>query len=588
MVKKGDIMHRAILLVIMIGLFLPSYAQEGQGVIRQAVISDLDTDITSFNPLLCDDRACRIVTDLLFPTLLAPDYETGWYAAGTAENNAMATRWTISEDNLIYTFTLRDDAVWSDGKPITAYDYFYSYLARLELRGSRNLAPIVEEYISGVVPLNDSELAIIVNDPYCDALSLMDFVFLPSHVFDADFAATARDFFAGNDGVQAMWSAWHETFEYDFDFMHTHPFNEEPLVTGDSFEFVEWHQREHIRLKNGDLAYELIPVSDETTAIDLFFDGETNIVTQVPTERIADFANYPDVEIYETDTASWDYIAFNLADPTEPKSGFDEDGNPQEQGEHPILSNINVRQAIQLGIDREVLIDVALHGQGKAIPSVSNPISWEYNDTLSPIGFDADEAEHLLDEAGWVRVGNRSIRECVNCGSVDDGTTLSLSLGHLSFGHYPVAAILIQQQLRRIGFDIYTYSISFTDIFNQQFDLVLSSWGNGYPSDPLTHLILTPEADNLELDFYNWNFTSYNNPEVTDLLHQARTVPGCDLDTRKALYGEVQAIVQQDLPFAFLYVETEVNATHASVQNIVPQTYNFFWNLDEWRVFDAP
>ena len=581
-------MRRLILItVIMACLLLTAQAQDGQGIIRRGVISNLDTNISSFNPLLCNDSACEITTDLLFPTLLTTDHETGWLALGTSDNHAMATDWTWNEDNTIVTFQLRDDAFWSDGTPITAYDYFYSYWA-LDNDARTNVSisrEITLETIEGVVPLSENELAIIFAEVNCDALPYVDLPFVPSHVFDTDFTETTVDFFANNgDNLREIWSAWEEAMTYDVLLMRDSAFNDAPFISGTDFQFVDWDNREHIRLQNGDIALELLPVANADEMINRFLVGEIDIVS-IPPERLADFTSNPDVRVLETQSSTWDFIAFNLADPIEPNNAFDEDGNPLEQGEHPLLSNLDVRRAIELGIDKQAVIDIALHGQATLIASLFSPTAWIYDDTATMSIFNADEAESLLENAGWVRVGGRNIRECVNCGTVPDGTALRLSLGYGTRPHHAITAIVIQQQLRRIGIDLSIYQSDFNEVFAQRFDLILMSWFERNPVAPNLDLLFTPEADILN---EGANFTSYNNPNVTVLLQNLDDVPQCDLAERQSIYADVQRILQAELPLMALYSETDLVAIRADIQNVTIHPDDVFWNLEDWVVFNAP
>lgn len=584
-------MRRLLLLILMLCLTVPiSQAQEGHGLIRQGVISDFDSDISSFNPLYCSDTACEIVTDLLFPTLLATDHNTHWFTAGTQENNAIATDWTISSDNQVYTFQLRDDAFWSDGTPISAYDYFYSYLAVKNRDVTNPNIPTtgIQENIEGVVPLSATELAVILSKNNCDALPYLDLPFIPIHVFDESFAETTASFFADGDNVHEMWTAWNEAVEYNSQVMRNHPFNDLPSVTAGNFQFVDWDEKEHIRLQSGDLAYELLPFDSQTEIVNRFLSGDLDVLNNVPMERIADFENNPELQIIETDLSQRVYIVFNLADPLHPMNAFDEDGNPLEQGEHPILSNLDVRSAIQFGINRQEVIDISRHGQANPISSYFIPTTWGYDEGMNHIEFNTDEAEQLLENAGWVRVGNNSIRECVNCDTAEEGRRLNVSLGYYESNNaIAVAAIVIQQQLRRIGIAVSLVPTTFSNSSNQGFDMYLSTWENSYPEIPNLDSYFTPAADIISSSGA-WNIASYDNPDVTQLIHEAQTLVDCNLAERQAIYSDVDQILQEDLPYIWLYANTEIHAYDADIQNIITQANSPFWNLEDWVVFDAP
>jgi len=583
-------MRRLIFLLLMIGcLLIPSYAQqqEGRGLIREGVVNNLDSELTSFNPLYCSDDACEIVSKLLFPTLLATDHETRWFTAGTADNHAIAESWSISDDGRIYTFQLRDDALWSDGTPITAYDYFYSFLAidNFDANSYLLFEDGIRESIEGVVPLGDFELAVIFAEQNCDLLPYADLPVVPVHVFDETFASTAADFFVENDDLLAMWEAWDESYVYASSVMRNHPFNDNPSVSAGDFTFVDWDEREHIRLQSGDVAFEIVPVTSLDQMSTRFLTGELTVMPYMPRNFINDYVDNPDVQLIETDIAERMYINLNLADPREPISAFDEDGIPQEQLPHPILSNPDVRHALELAINREELVEIARHGQGTPISSYFIPTTWFYDETLNDLEFNPDEAERLLEEAGWVRVGGNTYRECVNCDTAEEGTRLSLTLGYFNFNPVSVSAILIQQQLRHIGVEISLISTSFNESMNQQFDMYMTTWSNNYPSTYDLESYYTPQGDIVNSGS---NITSYNNPEITDLIEQAQTVPECNLEERQEIYREVDRILQDDLPAIWLNSTLRLTAVQADVQNVVMYPEDYYWNLADWRVFDAP
>lgn len=576
-------MRTIALILCLLLLIMPIYAQDsGHGIITEGTTSDLDTQLGSFNPLRCNDFACLWAVDKLFPRLLAVDPETHWYDEGNAENNALAVDWVISDDNLIYTFTLRDDALWSDGTAITAYDYFYSYLAIISEQIDSPYRTRLRNNIEAVVPLSDYQLAIIFQHNNCDVLPLIDFAIVPAHAFDPDFSSVAAEFF-GEGNVREQWAVWEENFTYDFSLMVGHPFDREPRVTSGIFEFVEWQPRTHIRLQSADVAYQLVPVINSNEAVNQFLNSELTLLQNPPLNRLGDLVAADEVQVYHEPSPIWVNLAVNLADPHDPQHAFDRHGNPIEQGNHPIFADARVRQALQLALDVQEIVDIALNGLGTPLATNQVPFSWAYDESLQPIGYDPDIALDLLEEAGWVQVQGQPTRECIGCEYAEQGSALSISLGYSTLSHQPIAATVIAQQLQRVGFNVNTVQMSFGEAQQQGFDLYFDAWYADYPTSPDSYFLFTPENDVLGR---GWNIGSYNNPEVTDLLWEARTVSGCDLDTRRELFFEAQRILQEDQPFVWLYALDDTYAIHRSVQNFEPVAGLPLMNLPEWVVFD--
>jgi peptide/nickel transport system substrate-binding protein len=575
-------MRRLAIIGFLLILLIPVYAQDGRGVIREGFLGDMDGGVGSLNPLRCFNGACVWAVERLFPRLLAVDPETRWYGEGTAENNALAVSWDISDDGEIYHFQLRDDAFWSDGTPVTAYDYFYNYLASISRDFESPYRGLLNVNIEGVVPLSATELVIIFHENKCDVLPEINFPIAPAHAFDAEFAEQAAAFFTDGD-VREQWASWNESFDYDFHFIVGHPFDTNPFVTGGEFEFLSWQPREYIRLQHGDLAYELVPVQSQDEAVNMFLNGQLTLLNNPPVNRWADIQAAPDVQTYQYSTTKWDYIAFNLASPIEPEDAFDEDGNPIEQDPHPYFSDIRIRQAIQMAINVPQLIEVGLQGQGTVIPAHQVPLSWAYDDNLGPYPYDPDAARALLEEAGWVQYQGSNTRRCLGCDTADDGTFLSISLGYDTLPHHWVVASLIAQQLSEVGIGINPYSTDFTGAWYQDFDMYLDTWQETYPVGGSLDRIFAPEEDVVG---DGWNITSYNNPNVNALVEQAQTVIGCGLDERRDLYQAAQRILYDDLPYTWLYAHDERVAVRGRVQHFEPIVGTPLGDLTKWVIFE--
>jgi peptide/nickel transport system substrate-binding protein len=573
-------MRRLSILCLLLLFLIPSYGQEGQGIIREGTTDDLN-DIGSLNPLRCDNSACFWAVQRIFPRLLAFDAETRWYGEGTEENGGLAVSWNISADNMVYIFHLREDAFWTDGNPITAYDYFYSYLAIMSRDFDSPYLGRLDAAIEGVVPVSDKDLVIIFKENDCDVLQSIYFPIAPAHVFDASFAEQAAAFFTGGE-PREQWAAWKNSFDYDFGFMSETPFDMNPSVTGGFFDFLSYQPYGYIRLQQGDLAFELLPVLSNNEKVDLFLNGDLTFIRNPPVNRWSDISAADDVQLFQSPTNRWDYIAFNLEQPIEPESAFDEDGNPIVREPNPFFSDARVREALQLAINVPELIEAGLHGQGTQIVGLFSPLAWAYDEALSPYPYDPERARDLLDEAGWIQSGNNRI--CVDCGTALNGTSLYFGLGYGNEPHHAEVATLIARQLSLVGFSVYIAGSNYDQVIGQHFDLYLGTWEDGIAPKRLEDLF-TPQAD---IVGEGLNFGSYNNPNVTSLLAEAQTVAGCGLEERINHYQSAQALLQQELPYVWLYAHDERIAVRGSVQNYAPSLGQPLGNLLDWRVFDVP
>jgi len=285
---------------------------------------------------------------------------------------------------------------------------------------------------------------------------------------------------------------------------------------------------------------------------------------------------------------SWDYLAFNLADPHNPQSAFDANGNPIDQGHHPFFGDVRVRQALAHAIDVDSVIQAALFGEGTRMTSFVIPASWAYDTNLPPISFDQQMASQMLTDAGWIDDDNDPSTPRVAKGAMyaPDGTKAEFTL-YTNDGNTRRTAIgtLTQDELAQIGVKVDFQTIDFNTILKlqnaQTFDAIILGWRQGFPDDPDPTQLLTPAADVVGSGN---NFVSYNNPDFTKLSNQAKTVSGCAPEDRTPLYQQMQQIFQQDVPYVPLEAQNGMYAASANLNGFDPYPSQLLWNVDTWNL----
>lgn len=314
------------------------------------------------------------------------------------------------------------------------------------------------------------------------------------------------------------------------------------------------------------------------------------MVDSVPDDREAELKGMAEdgsVQLFEALSSGWQYLAFNLADPTNPQDGLDADGNPIDQGHHPIFGDVRVRQALAYAVDYNALNQGAFAGNGIPVASPLLTTSWAYNENLSPYPFDPEMAAQLLDEAGWIDDDNDPATPRVAQGALyaEDGTPLSFDITSYA-GNTSVTATLelMQDQLSRVGFavnlDILEFQTMLEKLDGQTFDtimLFLSGFDASNP-DELRALFMA-DGDVVGSGFNNW---SYNNPEVDALFNQARSVAGCDPAERKAMYEQIQQILLDDLPVYYVNTSMVPVVAQPDIANFDPLALDLEWNIYAW------
>src|SRR5690606_13250004 len=98
----------------------------------------------------------------------------------------VANGWSISEDGTVYTFTLRDDAFWTDGQPITAEDFYFAWDAAQNGQSigmSSTYAPVQQDVVDAEI-IDDTTIAFTMRQATCNALATLAFNALPAHAYN--------------------------------------------------------------------------------------------------------------------------------------------------------------------------------------------------------------------------------------------------------------------------------------------------------------------------------------------------------------------------------------------------------------------
>lgn len=573
-------LYKAALLGLCLALFavLPAIAQENPEPASGAPIieANFGGDIATLNPIISDDGSSNDVIGRIYPSLIGIDPEIGYFAPDAKDG--VAESWTISEDGLTYTFTLSDDWTWTDGTPITSADYLYTWEAIQDdaLLANGNLLAL-KDLIASVEAPDPQTVVVTFFSPDCNSIdSAATLPLVPAHVFT-------------------------ELYGTDYSLMNDSDFNLNPSVTSGPFTFANFRPGEQVTtLANPDYPDALyggvLPegwvyknVSDQTVLLEQFLAGELTWVNSVASARQQEFidrAAAGEFQIYNAQSGTTRFIGLNLADPENPQDGLDENGEAVPQGNHPIMGDVRVRQALNYAINFEELNAGAFNGFGTQGATHSLPQAWAHNADIEPYPFDQAQAIALLEEAGWVDADGDGIRECDGCLYAEPGALLAFELLTNS-GNSSQEALgtILQDQWGEVGFDVTFSPIDFNVLVEtfqaQTYDAVMIFWGFGFPVDPDgISVTFAPENDVVAGGF---NAVSYNNPRVNELLDQARALPGCDQAERKVLYDEVQQILHDEVPWIWIGTSTVTSVADKDLQNWdLRPTAITRWALDGW------
>ena len=510
----------------------PEEARNKGGTLIEGSFADAKT----VNPILVSDTASGAIADLLFNRVVTVDPET------TSPIGELADGWEISDDGLVYTFTLRDGVTFHDGEPLTADDVKFTYdLFMNEATGSPRTAEMTER-IKSVEVVDERTVRYTLNFPVAPFLvDQMTFGIVPQHVLqDVDPAQLAQDRFStGQKG--------------------------RTIGTG-PFMFEEWVKDDHITLvKNPNYwkgepnldqyIYKVVP--DATVVAQQLKTGEIDFGGIEPSQ-LEDMRAQRNVNIHVYDTFSFTFYAYQL--------------DPEKS---TIFQDKEVRQALLYALDRQAMIDAIRFGIGKVAVGTMPTLSWAYapDQIKLKYEYDPEKAKQLLDQAGWTP-GPDGIRQ-------KNGQRLAFTVytnaGNKIREQY---VAVFQEQWKQIGVECTPQTEEWNAFLDRitgtkDFEMFLVGFVWGVDPDQSTMWKCSAYEG-------GFNMNKYCNPEVDRLLDEALKIT--DQEKRKELYIEMQNILMEDLPSAILDFPQAIAVVNKRVHNLFPNAVNVRINAHQWWV----
>lgn len=511
-------MVRRILILALVFLIAFGVVAQDAGTIN--LVTFLDTG--NFNPLF---SANSLIQRLSWDALYRVDGQTGLPTSGLG-----LTSWELSDDGRVYTFTIREDARWSDGEPITTADIQFTLdaVASDEVQSWMNTY-LPPEIFTSLEVVDDHTFTVTLDSPNCTFLNpLFWFVPLPAHIYGPEVTGV-------ND----------------------HPNNTAGGVSSGPYVITEYSPDEYVRLEANPYYWGGEP---QVKNILMRFEGDPAVTNLMLESGDIDFLRMTAAQFDQlADPDQFDYytvpnqfataLLLNSADPNNPLPAYDEAGNLNEQPPHPILGDVRVRQAIALGYDKNaVLQSIREEGAGELMTWMFHPVlsPWANNPELGPTPYDPEAAAALLDEAGWTDQDGDGIRECHGCATAEEGTRLAFNITFAPiYAEYANVALVAQDQLGALGFDVAVNQVEYNTLSTeymqpQKFDAVVLSFG-GFPPDPDSLATMFLASTNDQPNVAN-NYTSVVNPEIDELLTAGRSAPSCTVEERAPFYQQIQTI----------------------------------------------
>ncbi len=448
----------------------------------------------------------------------------------------LARQWT-RRDSVTLAFDLDPRARWHDGVPVTARDVVFTFERARNGRIAPKLATLVR-HVESVTAEGDSRVVFRFSHAYAEQLydATYHVAPLPAHLL----ASLSPDEIRRAGFVRSP--------------VGTGPYRWVRSVAG---QFVELAAFDRFFLGRPQIARVIVRVaSDPDARLNLVLSGQADAMDNIPPPlgNLKRVAADPDLRLVTVPSPTVGFLLFNQRAPGD------------RSRPHPILSDLDVRRAIVLALDRRLLVNAVFGSYGEVPYGPASPLFWIRRGAPQPLKQDREKALRLLAGRGWTDHDGDGILD-------RDGRPLSLrlSLPNTS-GIRRQMALLLQEQLRQAGVQIELQQYD-GPVWNErrsagQFDIDFSATTQDPSPSSLTQSWSCQGGTNV---------AGSCDPTVDSLLDRAILGRG---DARTA-WHDVLRRIEENAPAAFLYAPSYVFAVHRRFYNVTIRPESSW--IDLWR-----
>jgi peptide/nickel transport system substrate-binding protein len=439
---------------------------------------------------------------------------------------ALAESWVPTEDGLAWDLKLREGVQFHDGTPFNAEAVKFNLdrFAGLSNPDNKAVYAFLLSEVKEVEVVEEYLVRIHLNRPFAPIASHL------SHSFIGMHSPASLEALAATEYV------------------------EQPVGTG-PFKFESWARGQEIVMTKNDSYWGGAPqlnsvtfkfVPDAGSRVMMLEAEEVHAIMAVPPTDISRLESVDGIDVVRQTSVRLIYLGFNQ--------------------ERELFKDVRVRQALNHAIDKDALISTVFQGVGQPSTAPVVPAIFGYND-VGPYEYNPEKAKQLLADAGYA-----------------DG--FEITLFHPT-GRYPqdaTVAVAVQAMLAEVGITATLETREWGTYLDtvivppeeSQHDIFMLGWGtvtldSDYGLYALFHSSQWPPANNVSY---------YNNPEVDELLDEARVTP--DRAVREDLYHEAISKIWEDAPWLFLYDEGQVNAVRSNVKGLIHHPLE---NLSAWDAY---
>jgi peptide/nickel transport system substrate-binding protein len=488
-----------------------------------------------FDPIIAATNVDQDVAGLVFSGLTRFDRD------GTIVAD-LASSFGADPTGKIWTFTIRPDANWQDGAPVTADDVLYTVGL---LQDAAYTGPFADAFRGVTVDaLAPKIVRFTLPDVYAPFAGSTTVALLPAHLLGkVAFGDLARQ-----------------------------PFNLQPIGTG-PFKVSEVDSRQ-VTLVRSDDFYRTKPARsrayldkvvlrfyrDGSEALAALARGEVDATGGLSPQDASRARTLKSVDLFSLPTNDFTALFLNV--------------RPSKA----VFRDLAVRRAIATAIDRGKVLQAAVDGRGTVADEFVPSTSWAFARDIPRYTFSAADAKALLDGAGWIDHDADGIRD-------KSGVALKFSISTSDEPQRVAAAQRIADDLGTVGMKVDVVTVPFAELVDRvarqrEFDALLVGITVGNDPDPY------PFFHSSQVNDPGDGFSGYSTFAMDRLLEQARKT--VDQTKRRDLFAQVWTAIATDVPVVFLYYTDYLYAQSHALQgfrvapvNDPPQR---FWNVEDWYV----